>query len=74
MILQAAKSIERSKPTQRELQALTLSIDPEKVVLAKKKIREFLSEMRELVQGPTNTQVYQLNVQFFNLTQERFPE
>lgn len=73
LMQQAIKSIERSRPNEREMQALTLSIDPAKVAAAKKRIAEFISEMRDLLQGGPSRQVYQLNVQLFNLTKEKFP-
>ena len=73
LIEQAKKSIDRSKPEEREIQALTLSIDPKKIPLAKKKIQDFIVEMRDILRGGEPTQVYQLSLQFYNITQGKFP-
>jgi uncharacterized protein (TIGR02147 family) len=69
---QAKKSIERTEPQRREIQALTIGIDPEKIEQAKEKILEFMDDMRDMLHSGSNKQVYQLNVQFFNLTKEDF--
>ena len=71
---QAKKSIERTKADRREIQALTIGVDPEKIPLAKEKILEFMDDMRDLLHSGSNKQVYQINVQFFNLTEEDFPK
>ncbi len=70
---QAIKAIERSHPDEREIRTLTLSADPDKIPLAKKRVQEFFSDMRELLSGPNNRQVYQVNLQLFNLTKDHFP-
>lgn len=74
MILHAAKSISRQPPEKRELLALTMGIDPEKIPEAKKRLRAFVDEMRGFLQTVNPRQVYQLNIQFFGLTEEDFPE
>lgn len=74
MLAQAAKSIERQPAGKRELLALTAGIDPAKVSEAKRRIRAFIDEMRGFLQSEGPRQVYQLGIQFFEMTKEEFPE
>lgn len=70
---EAKKSVERSKPGERELQSLIVAIDSEKIPQAKEKIRCFVEEMREFLSGSRVNQVYQLSLQFYNVTKGEFP-
>lgn len=73
MLSQASKSIDRQQPEERELRALTIGVDPDKIPEAKRRIQVFIDEMRGLLQSTDPRQVYQLGVQFFGMT-ERFPD
>lgn len=74
MLAQASRSIERQPSEKRDLQALTMAIDPEKVPEAKRRILAFIDEMRGFLQSANPKQVYQLGIQFFGVTDEEFPE
>ncbi len=53
----------------RDYSSLTVALDPEKLPEAKVIIREFRQKMADLLKGGCKTEVYQLAIQFFPLTQ-----
>lgn len=61
------KKLELSKPL-RDFSSTTLSIDMNKMSEAKTIIREFRQKMAALLKDGTKTEVYQLAVQFYPLT------
>ncbi len=52
----------------REISGITLTLAPEKLEIAKKRIRQFKQEMYDLLDDEDCKEIYQLNIQFFPLT------
>lgn len=69
MLKMAGEALEQQSFEEREFSNLTITVDPKQLELAKKKIREFTKEMAQLLDGSTASEVYQLSVQLFKLTQ-----
>lgn len=69
MIKKALKSIEEQKFEQRDISGTTFSVDPSKLDEAKKRIREFREEMNEFFSTGKKQNIYQLNIQLFQLDQ-----
>lgn len=53
----------------REFQGFSIAIPDEKVPLAKEMIRKFRSQFAQAMSGDSANQVYQMNIQFFQLTE-----
>lgn len=68
MILLGQQAIRKIPLEQREVTSVTLNINPEKMIQAKQLIREFRIKFTELIEGNLGTETYQLNIQFFPLT------
>ncbi len=70
-LMEKAKDALLTQPIdKRDITSLSGSIDPNLIPQAKEEIRRFRARMKELfVSSKTPTQVYQLNVQLFELTQ-----
>ena len=49
---------------------VTFAIDPSKIPLAKEEIRRFRTRMAKLMPSDEPNTVYQLNIQFFELTED----
>lgn len=64
----AQESLRGVLPDHREITGATLNIDPKKIDVAKKLIREFRISFSKLVGEHYGEEVYQLNIQFFPLT------
>jgi uncharacterized protein (TIGR02147 family) len=65
----AAKKIDQVDVSQREYNSMTLPINPRKLSVAKKMIRSFTEEFTEEMSRGKNTEVYNLCIQFFPLTE-----
>ena len=65
----AAEAIKNQLPAERDFTNMTLTVDVDQIPLAKKKIVEFHNEMTKLLEGKNPTEVYQLSVQLFRLTE-----
>lgn len=65
----AADAIEQQPYEERDFSTMTLTMDCSRLELAKKRIREFQTEMAELLCHSDATEVYQLSMQLFRLTQ-----
>lgn len=69
MIERAAASIDKTKPAKREVGSLTFAVSKDKLVEAKKMIREFRSRLAGfLAEEKSADAVYQFNFQLFNLS------
>lgn len=68
MIHRALESIDEQDIHERYLNAITLKIDPENKTQAKEFITQFLREFAKQFSANSSKQVYQLNVQFFQHT------
>jgi uncharacterized protein (TIGR02147 family) len=65
----AAKALDEQDFDERDFSNLTLTVDRAQLQTAKKRIFEFHSEMANLLEGKNPTEVYQLSVQLFSLSQ-----
>lgn len=54
---------------QREFQSFSIAIDPDKVALGKEMIRKFRTQFAKAVGAEPGKEVYQLSIQFFQLTE-----
>lgn len=71
MIKLGLESLEKDDLQKREFNGVTLPINKDKLPLLKEKIREFRKEVNSLTSAYIDpTQVYQLNIQLFPLTEE----
>src|SRR3989338_543619 len=71
MITKALESIEGTSPERREINALTFAVSKKRIPEMKSMIQEFRKKMGSLLAEEKNTdEVYQLNIQFFNLTKK----
>ena len=71
MINLGIESLEKDDLQKREFNGVTLPINREKLPLLKEKIREFRKDVNSLTSAFADpTQVYQLNIQLFPLTEE----
>jgi len=69
MIERAADSIEATPADRREIGSVTFAVSKEKLIEAKRMIREFRSRLSGFLAEETNADaVYQFNLQLFNLT------
>lgn len=71
MLKKAADALRQQSFEEREFSNLTITVDLSQLELAKTKIREFTKEMAELLDGTNSTEVYQLSVQLFRLSQPK---
>ena len=69
MIQKAQHALQAQAVEQRDITGITIAINSEKMSLAKNEIRKFRRKMAKLLDSSKPTEVYQLNVQFFKLTQ-----
>ncbi|MGE3973405.1 MAG: TIGR02147 family protein [Bdellovibrionales bacterium] len=63
----AIVALEEEPVEARHISGLTLSIDPEKLPVAKEKIREFVRSLSRDMKSDNKKEVYQLSVSFFKL-------
>jgi transcriptional regulator with XRE-family HTH domain len=70
-MMEKAKEALHTQPVhEREYQALNLNFNKSDLTKAKKYIRQFCEEFNKEFARKRGEQVYQLNIQFFNLTEE----
>jgi uncharacterized protein (TIGR02147 family) len=74
MIEKAKRSIEARQSEEREISGVTLPISREKIEIAREEIARFQKRMLALMDSSRPTEVYQLNVQFFPLTEKNGSE
>lgn len=70
MIRKAQDSIESQPVSVRDISGLTIAVSEGKIEQAKKEIVNFRRKMAKLLESDRPTSVYQLNIQFFSLTQD----
>ena len=70
MIEKGRRALESQTVERRDITGLTLAISMDKMEIAKKEIRKFRRRLNQLLESNSPTNVYQLNIQFFDLTQE----
>jgi uncharacterized protein (TIGR02147 family) len=71
MIEKAKRAIEMQPVELRDISGITIPVSLDKVEVARKEIQAFRRRMAQLLASSRPTEVYQLNVQFFALTQPR---
>lgn len=65
----AKESLYRDSVELRDFTAVTMAIDPEKLSVAKERIRKFQDELSDLLEsGTSRTEVYRLSMQLFPLS------
>ena len=69
LLTMAAKAIDEQDFETRDFSNITLTVDRNQIQAAKNKIVKFQSEMAQLLEGHNPTEVYQLSVQLFCLSQ-----
>jgi uncharacterized protein (TIGR02147 family) len=69
MLKMASEALDQQSFEERDFSNLTFTVDPSQLELAKLKILEFRREMAQLLNGSSASEVYQLSVQLFRLTQ-----
>ena len=62
-------ALEEQSITERDITGRTFNISMEKIPLIKKKIQEFRNDIEALCTTAEAEETYQLNVQFFKLTE-----
>ncbi|MGK5089377.1 TIGR02147 family protein [Bdellovibrionota bacterium FG-2] len=70
----AGEAIEKSPITQRESQSFALSVSRDKIPLAKEMIRKFRAQFAQAIGSDAGNEVYQMTVQFFQLTESPIPK
>jgi uncharacterized protein (TIGR02147 family) len=65
------KKLEETDVELRDYSSMNLAIDPQKITEAKTIIREFRQKMASLLRDGQKTEVYQLAIQFYPLTQKQ---
>lgn len=68
ILLKSVEAIDATKLEQRAHHAMTFPIDPSKIPYAKKKIREFIYEMTQLLEVSPKEEVYELQISLFPLS------
>lgn len=70
MMARASESVSEQLMTSRELSSSTLQMKPEKIELAKTRIREFVKDFISEFHEADAESVYQMNLQFFKHTKD----
>lgn len=73
MIQKALDALISHPVDQREISACTVTITPAKLAQAKRLIRDFQARFSKLMATKPGDETYQLNVQFFSLTEKETP-
>ncbi len=68
-LARAAETIETRAVEERDISAITMAIDPTRLVLAKKIILRFRRQMAKLLENGSKTEVYNLSILLMPLTQ-----
>lgn len=63
----AKSSLENDQITERDFISMTMAINPKKIPIAKRLIREFRDELCHLLEADEKTEVYKMNIQLFSL-------
>jgi len=67
---QALENLRSDNYQQREFNGVTVAVSQKNLTLIKERIRDFRRDMNQLLSSETNPDmVYQLNIQFFPLTE-----
>lgn len=75
MLKRASESIEEIPPDRRDLSAMTVCINSERVAEAKRRLREFREELMDFCDSDPNPEiVYQINIQVFPMSTRREDE
>ena len=69
LLSKATDAIDEQDFDERDFSNMTLTVDRAQLQIAKNKIKEFHTEMAKLLEGKNPTEVYQLSVQLFRLSQ-----
>lgn len=64
----ARESLQRDSLSERDFTSITMSVDPEKMKVAKEMIRKFQDELSETMESGNKKEVYRLSIQLFPLT------
>jgi uncharacterized protein (TIGR02147 family) len=64
----ARKSLYRDSVEERDFSSITIAVDPEKLSMAKERIRQFQDELAQLLDTGTKTEVYRVSMQMFPLS------
>ena len=70
MMARAEEALEEQAVTQRHFNSLTLQFDPKLLPLAKQRLSDFIRQFNEEFNQDSSESVYQLNLQFFEHTQQ----
>jgi len=70
----ARESLQRDSLTERDFTSITMSVDPEKMKVAKEMIRKFQDELSETMESGNKKEVYRLSIQLFPLTKLSSPK
>lgn len=70
LLSKAAKALDEQNAQERDFSNLTFLVDVDEFELAKQKVLEFQKEMTQLLSGKNPTEVYQMSIQLFRLTQK----
>ncbi len=75
MIALAAESIDNSRPSERDISSVTVALNKETFLEAKRRIQEFRRELNILLSNcKTPDAVYQMNFQIFNLSEVKWED
>lgn len=69
MIQKAQEALENQPVDKRDITSTTLTIRPDQIDLARREIQKFQRHLTRVLHSPEASEVYQLNVQFFGLTE-----
>lgn len=70
MLQKANAAIEEANPEYRDISALTIAISKEEMMRIRERLTQFRREVHAIASGSKNREaVYQLNLQFFNLSE-----
>lgn len=67
----AKEALDEVEISERDFTSITMAIDPNKIELAKEKIKKFRRELSSVLEKGNPKEVYELSIQFFPLTQSR---
>lgn len=69
----ARNSLEQDEVQARDFTTMTMAVDPQRLVKAKKMIREFRATLCDFLEQGERTEVYQLSVNLFPLSRQNDP-
>lgn len=74
MLDHAKTALKEQDILMREFLACCMAVNPENIAKAKELIREFKDKFEQLIEENNGPQLYQLQIQFFALTQSQLPK